>query len=238
MLEAVIIVAMLLALGCLGTAGLDVYARSKAVRARCRERHGDGQKAEANDKRLGWGDEVTAAILAAVILVIVAAAAAAIDEKVTNARSQTESSAAAPPGIGVLTTRDLEAFRPRISIHQGTLQNDLCLTQYYDRTNKERTRAWWTSCKVAKQLGSEAEVRSELALPKAWGERDARIEAHIPVGQKLTFMRGYAAPQCGEQRTDCYDGGGLQFRLTRFNDAWLGKEECWDGRTWAKQNCP
>lgn len=128
----------------------------------------------------------------------------------------------------------MSSFKGPATLHAETLSQPMCLVRYFDR---QRAKAkggnpganWWTTCEYnEKALGSVALVRHKLALPKAWGARDARVTATIPAGTKITYLIGVAEQQCEDSGASCYKGGGEQVLVhdRDVNRAWLGQVEC------------
>jgi lysozyme family protein len=128
---------------------------------------------------------------------------------------------------------NLAAFRGPGTLHAGVGAHPLCLVRYYDRA-RARTRGddpgatWWTSCRYAERLRSIAEVRRRLALPRAWGARDALVVAEVPAGTRIAYLSGRAAPLCEPDRSTCYAGGGAQLLFVdrSFERTWFVRREC------------
>jgi len=142
----------------------------------------------------------------------------------------------------------MSSFEGPATLHSGPLAEPLCLVRYFDR-RRAKSRGgdpgapWWTTCKYDESmLTSVALVRKKLALPKAWGARDARVTATIPAGASITYLSGTAAKQC-EQETLCYEGGGVQllFHDRDVNRKWFGPTECdsapESATTWRFERC-
>jgi hypothetical protein len=128
----------------------------------------------------------------------------------------------------------MSSFKGPATLHAETLSQPMCLVRYFDRQRAKANGGdpganWWTTCEYdEKALGSVALVRRKLALPKAWGARNARVTATIPAGTKVTYLIGIAARQCEDSGASCYEGGGEQvlFHGRDVNRAWLGQVEC------------
>ncbi len=127
----------------------------------------------------------------------------------------------------------MSSFEGPATLHAGPLAKPLCLVRYFDR-RRARSKGgdpganWWTTCEYSEStLGSVVLVRKKLALPKAWGARDARVMATIPAGASITYLSGTAARQC-ESGSRCYEGGGEQllFHDRDVNRKWFGSTEC------------
>jgi hypothetical protein len=185
------------------------------------------------------------ALVAGLLLVTLAAAAAAIDAKVApgdqrSARAGTQDASGderggADAGDGAEAdyfASRMGAFRGRATLRSAPLRKRLCLVRYYERAtaraNGDPGANWWTTCPYDKGLETIAEVRERLALPHAWGKRDARVIAEVPADERVTFLRGRAAPQCEPTGDQCYDGGGVQllFDPEDFESDWFVRYEC------------
>jgi hypothetical protein len=130
----------------------------------------------------------------------------------------------------------MASFKGAATLHSGPLPAPLCLVRYFDQQRTEAKGGdpganWWTTCQYNKALRSVALVRAKLALPKAWGERDARVTATIPAGTSITYLSGPAAKQCESVGHRCYEGGGVQvlFHDRDVNRTWFSSTECDNG---------
>jgi hypothetical protein len=132
---------------------------------------------------------------------------------------------------------EMSSFRGPATLHAEPLRTQLCLVRYFDRRRAEANNSdpganWWTTCEYNATLRSVALVHAKLALPKAWGARDARIVATIPAGTRITYLSGIAARQCEAASHRCYEGGGVQllFHDRDVSRSWFQSTECADGR--------
>jgi flagellar biosynthesis chaperone FliJ len=128
----------------------------------------------------------------------------------------------------------MSSFKGPATLHAEALPRPMCLVRYFDQQSAKAKDGdpganWWTTCEYDERaLGSKALVRSKLALPKAWGARNARVTATIPAGTKISYLMGAANRQCEDSGAVCYEGGGTQllFHDRDVNRAWLGQIEC------------
>lgn len=126
----------------------------------------------------------------------------------------------------------LEAFgTASVTIHDGPLEQELCLVRYADASKPRLLGPWWTSCAEARKLDSVGEIREKLALPGRFQPAyDARIEAIVPKGTEITYVEGPVAKQCEHDPAQpCgreYLGGGLQYYLPEPGKAKVIKKEC------------
>jgi len=118
---------------------------------------------------------------------------------------------------------DLENFLPGYKYVSRPLEDDLILIQFHrgDRAlDAGRSAKWWTTSDQGLQVyQSEESIRQVLALPPAWGPRDAVSVARIPKGTHVTFYEGLTAPQVSDGVR--YVGGGVQMRFKDFDPSWI-----------------
>lgn len=221
MLEAATVVALVAALICVAAAVLQ------SVRARRPSRPGAKYPSESGARQARAVAGVGPFLVAAFAFVSLAAGAALVDDKVGDARAAPNTAPAAEDSSWPLA--HLDAFRGNPSLHAGRLSRPLCLVRYYGRrVERDPGATWWTTCDENRRLPTISAVRRRLALPRAWGRRDARIFARIPAGETVVYLRGRAAPQCEPGGSACFPGGGVQllFRDDDFHRAWFQKFEC------------
>jgi hypothetical protein len=87
-----------------------------------------------------------------------------------------------------------------VEIHDTVVEPWDCLVRYAS-AGSGLLGQWWTSCKTAKNLErgrtSMFHIRDELALPSRFQlAYDMRVEAHLDLEAKVTYMTGPIAPQC------------------------------------------
>ncbi|HEV8686729.1 MAG TPA: hypothetical protein VGQ84_05595 [Gaiellaceae bacterium] len=104
-------------------------------------------------------------------------------------------------------------------LHEGPLDRDLVLVQYFDESSSSATMKWWTSTGDANTMATIEEVRHRLALLPDWGERDAVRVARVPRGTEVEFLHGQAAEQTAHGLR--YAGGAEQFRFRDFDERWV-----------------
>jgi hypothetical protein len=107
----------------------------------------------------------------------------------------------------------------RAWLHEGPLDRDLKLVQYYDKESTRASLKWWAPTDEANAAQTVEDVRQRLALLPAWGERDAVRVAHIPQGTHVDYLYGRAAPQT--ENGVVYAGGGEQLRFREFDPKWI-----------------
>lgn len=178
-------------------------------------------------KRVG-----AAPLVSAVLLFGLAATTHLVDEKVDTGGKTAAANAPATASSDYFASQ-LPSFKPGATLQEVRIKGrPLCLVRYVPRRPGSDPGAnWWTTCPFNHTLGSVAAVRTKLALPKAWGKRNERVVARIPVGETVTYLRGRAAKQCEPSGGKCYDGGGVQllFRGQDFERSWFVRYECTTG---------
>jgi hypothetical protein len=105
-------------------------------------------------------------------------------------------------------------------LHDGPIDRDLTLVQYFDESSSRASMKWWTSTGSANDMTTIEEVRQRLALLPEWGERDAVRVARVPHGSHVEFLHGTAADQTAQTGAR-YLGGGEQFRFRDFDERWV-----------------
>ncbi|SRR6266511_684880 len=105
-------------------------------------------------------------------------------------------------------------------LHEGPVNRDLHLVQYFDESSTRASMKWWTSTDDANSMATIEDVRQRLALLPEWGERDAVRVAHIPEGTSVDFLHGQAAKQTAQTGAR-YAGGAEQFRFRDFDERWV-----------------
>ena len=122
---------------------------------------------------------------------------------------------------------DLVNFNPGHILRNETLSEDLVLVQFHAATplvannGRKRSLKWWTTTKQANELRTVDDVRSKLALPKDWGDRNIVTVAVIPKGTKIKAHYGTAKEQTSNIYGIKYPGGGIQYRFEDFSTDWL-----------------
>jgi hypothetical protein len=170
------------------------------------------------------------ALMTALALVVVAASAG---YAWAVAKPDARAADVAPASAGYFVGH-LASFRAPATLHAGVADEPLCLVRYYDRAQARRDRHgdpganWWTTCRFDATLDTVDEVRTRLALPRRWGDRDARVVAEVPAGTQIAYLSGRAAKQCEPSGRRCYAGGGMQvlFRDRDFERDWFVRREC------------
>jgi hypothetical protein len=128
--------------------------------------------------------------------------------------------------------RVLRAFDQVAVIGREVARRRLCLVRYGDASSRPYLGKWWTSCGEAKRLATIEKVRERLALPNGrfQDSYDMRIEAVAPVGTRLLFVQGRAAPQCEhDPGPPCgreFPGGGVQFYVFEPQRLAIRGREC------------
>jgi hypothetical protein len=215
MIWAVVVACFVGAIGCVAYALLTSWPTAARAVGRSRA---EGQQ--------------VAALSIALLLVVLAAAVAVVDDKVGSADVPSAATAGAqasgpPAARGTSLVYPLEAaeadnFAGSTRTTYGTRREALCLVNYYDRhvdVGAGRSYKWWTSCDDADGFSTVAEVRDALALPPAWGARNAVAIACVPARARFGYVSGPAAAVRTSRHT--YAGGGLQFRVLRFDTEWI-----------------
>jgi hypothetical protein len=105
-------------------------------------------------------------------------------------------------------------------LHEGPLDRDLTVVQYFDESSSRASMRWWTSTGDANTMATIDEVRQRLALLPEWGERDAVRVARVPHGTKVEFLYGQTAEQTAQTGVR-YAGGAEQFRFRDFDERWV-----------------
>jgi hypothetical protein len=125
-------------------------------------------------------------------------------------------SAQSPPSWA--TDEVLATFGGEVEPHEEVSGKPLCLMRYAGRAQTEVRKPFWTSCAEAEALATIQDARQRLALPiRFQGDYVNRVKVEVPVGEKVRYLEGTVAPQCGggaaEPCGNRYPGGGLQYWL-------------------------
>ncbi len=128
-----------------------------------------------------------------------------------------------PIGLGTLQPdgtfqRDGSFVKGEMEIETVTLDHDLWLVQYYDRSfsldKGERSLCYWQQIEPATaiDLGTKDAVEhatEDTALLDSWGQRNAVQIAVIPSGTEVNFAAGTTVPQAEDKLAKAIQTGDL-----------------------------
>ena len=119
---------------------------------------------------------------------------------------------------------DLENFAGgKAFLHEGRIDRDLKVVQYYDKNRSDGSLKWWTTPGQANDIQTIEQLHQKLALDPAWGDRSAVRVGTVPKGTTIEYLHGHAAEQIGKDGTK-YAGQGMQIRFRDFDPRWIDEE--------------